>query len=179
MSGEYCISEECRAELLNIYKDYFLEDEESFIHTINEFMNFYDKLPPERIIKIKYRQFLSALLNKSKSLVTRITDTGDYQSILVNLPLYKHLHSLIVEYDADLREIITFEDLFINFNKYHKFYDALDELYNKNPEVSIRVKFVDFTNKVLKFYAHNGTAYTEESLPRFEQYLKSKLALEV
>jgi len=38
------------------------------------------------------------------------------------------------------------------------------------------VKFVDFTNKVLKFYAHNGTAYTEESLPRFEEYLRSKFS---
>ena len=55
----------------------------------------------------------------------------------------------------------------------------MDELYKKTPEL-IRVKFVDFMNKVLKFYAHHEkSAYTEASLPRFEEYLKSRLSIEV
>ena len=177
MRGYDLISEESREELLIVYKDYFLEDEESYIHTINEFVKFYDKLPPERLMRTKYRQFLSRLMSKSKDLVNA---AGDYKAILTNIPLYKHLHSILTEYDEDLKEIISFEDLFRNFNRYHKVYDVLDKLYNETPQISIRIKFVDFMNKVIKFYSHHeGAAYTEASLPRFEEYLKSKLMIEV
>ncbi|NVM29066.1 MAG: hypothetical protein HWN65_09490 [Candidatus Helarchaeota archaeon] len=177
MNVDYLISEDCKAELLSIYRDYFLEDEESFLHTINEFVKFYDKIPPERLMRTKYRQFLSRLLNKSKLL---LDEKADYKAILINIPLYKHLHSILIECDADLDKIISFEDLFRNFNKFHKLYDILDELYDRDPQTSIRVKFVDFMNKVLKFYSqHKQSAYTEASLPRFEEYLKNKLQAEV
>lgn len=177
MSVDYLISDECKAELQTIYHEYFLEDTESFIHTVNEFVKFYDKLPPERLMKTKYRQFLSRLLSKNLDLVD---GKADYDAILTNIPLYKHLHAILVEYDADLRNIITFEDLFRNFNRFHKLYNILDGQYDQTPQTLIRIKFVDFMNKVLKFYSHHErTAYTEASLPRLEKYLKSKLTVEV
>lgn len=160
-----------------MYKEYFIEDEESFLHTIDEFLKFYDKLPPERLIKVKYRQFLSRLMSKNKELMD---DRTIYHEILTNIPLYKHLHSILVEYDADLKRIMSFEDLFRNFNKFYGLYDTLDQLYNPDPQTTIRVKFVDFMNKVLKFYSdHEQATYTEENLPKFEQYLRSKLLMPV
>ena len=177
MSCYDIFSDQCKEDLQSIYRDYFLEDEESFHHTINEFEKFYDKMPPERLIKVKYRQFLSRLLTKSKDL---LSEEADYKSILMNIPLYKHLHAILVETDADLNDIISFEDLFRNFNKFHKLYDSLTELDGFPPDQLIRIKFVDFMNKVLKFYAHHeGAPYTEESLPRFEEYLRFKLMVEV
>ncbi len=177
MSCDYSFSQGCKEELRNIYSDYFLEDEESFLHTVDEFLKFYDKLPPERLIIIKYRQFISRLLYKNKEM---LEDTADYKAILTNIPLYKHLHAILVDYDADLKEIMSFEDLFKTFNKFHKLYDVLDEVYNRDPQTSLRIKFVDFMNKVLKFYSDQASrCYTEESLPKFEKYLKSKLLVTV
>ncbi len=177
LNGDYPISQECKAKLLITYKDYFLEDDVSFTHTVNEFVKFYDKLPPDRLLQIKYRQFLSRLLNKSKEL---LDEDAKYKSILINIPLYKHLHSILLECNADLNNIMSFGDLFRNFNKFHKLYDTLDELYGRNPQTTIRIKFVDFMNKVLKYYSHHeGAVYTEASLPRFEQYLRFKLKAEV
>ena len=99
---------------------------------------------------------------------------------MTNIPLYKHLHAILVECDTDLRNIITFEDLFRNFNKFHKLYNDLDEQYDQAPQTMIRIKFVDFMNKVLKFYSdHEHGVYTEASLPRLEDYLKTKLTVMV